>query len=318
MKRKREESAVSLEIELPPEEPPSKKLAGLKPWHPDLPQAPFFVGIIGPRHSGKSVLLFNLLSDRPGWYGGSFKKSNIIFYSKTKDKDTTMKHLKLENVYGPPTHPDWVVKSVQEKQKAFMEAEDMTGVLLVFDDATQLRDAWPVIEELSYTGRHDHIHTIYVAHKMSSIPRGVRTQTQQWILYKPHEQSEWQWIVEMFSTRQTRDLWMRVMSRAWQKTPENPKPFIYIDFEEEEPDRIYRYGFHEPLFTPEELPIITGDMQIDANGKKVPVFNEMKQEEEEVSDHGSKRKVEEEEGSFDPNAAEIQERKKRKKRKLQV
>lgn len=252
----------------------SKKLGGMKPFHPDLPQVPFFVGIIGPRHSGKSVLLFNLLSDKQKYYGASFKKSNIVFYSKTANEDPTMKQLKLENVYGPPTSPKWLVEDIRSKQQAHKDADNMAPVLLTFDDATQLRDAWPVIEELSYTGRHAHIQVIYVAHKMSSIPRGVRTQTQQWILFRPHEQSEREWVLEMFSSKMTRELWRTVMLRAWKPDANMMKPFIYIDFEEEDPNRIYRRGFHDPLFTDEELAYITGDMTVTKSGKKVGYFND--------------------------------------------
>jgi len=247
-----------LPITLPDEEPPSKLLGGMKPFHPDLPQIPFFVGIIGPRHSGKSVLLFNLLSNNTGYYGDSFKKSNIVFYSKTAKEDPTMKQLKLENVYGPPTSPSWLVEEIRSKQLAHKDADNMAPTLICFDDATQLKNAWPVIEELSYTGRHVHIQLIFVAHKMSSIPRGVRTQTQQWVLFRPHEQSERDWVLEMFSSKMTRDLWRRVMLRAWRPDESMKKPFIYIDFEEEDSNRTYRRGFHQPLFTDDELAIITG------------------------------------------------------------
>lgn len=244
-----------IDFSLPKEEPPSKKLAGMKPFHPDLPQIPFFVGCIGPRHSGKSVALFNLMGESNGMYGASFKKDNIIFYSQTKDKDPTMKQLDFKGKYGPPTALGWLVQDVKNKQKGFSESNNMTGVLLVIDDATQLREAWPVIEELSYTGRHDHIHVIYVAHKMSSIPRGVRTQTQQWILFEPHEQSERGWLLDMFSRPKTRVVWDNALRRAWGKEPHN---FVYIDYEEKEYNRKYRSFFHDPLFTNEELLIISG------------------------------------------------------------
>lgn len=247
-----------IQFNLPPSEPPSKRMAGMKPFHPDLPQIPFFVGIIGPRHSGKSVFLYNLLSDAPGMYGASFKKNNIVVYSQTADKDPTLKHLKLKYMYGPPTPVGQIVTHVKNTQKTFMEADTMTGVLIVFDDATQLRDAWPYIEELSYTGRHDHIHVMYVAHKMSSIRRGVRTQTQQWIIFKPHEESEMQWILDMFAKNTTKTVWQNALSRSWAK----PHNFVMIDYEEKDMERIYRSGFHDPLFTPEEMTLVGGEVPL--------------------------------------------------------
>lgn len=246
-------------IEAPPKPPPSKNLKGMVPPHPMLPQIPFFVGIVGPRHSGKTVLLYNLLSTKPGMYGKTFKKENIVFFSPTKDKDPTLHALKLKNVYGPPTSAEWLVNNIVEQQKAFAEIDDLTGVLMVFDDITQIRDAWKPLENLSYLGRHDHIHVLYVSHKISSIPRGIRTQTQQWILFKPHEESERQWILETFSRSRTYDIWNDAMMRAW-KIPHN---FVYIDFERKDPNEVYRSGFNDPLFTSEEIFILENGMNDD-------------------------------------------------------
>jgi len=263
-------SLSKISFDLPDEEPQSKKMAGMAPFHPDLPQVPFFVGVIGPRHSGKSVLLFNLLSKRAGMYGASFKDHNIIVYSPTKDKDPTLKQLRLKYQYGPETDVGWLVNNIRTIQKSYMDANNMTGVLLVFDDATQLRGAWPHIESLSYTGRHDHIQVMYVAHKMSSIPRGVRTQTQQWIIYPPHEESEWQWILDMFAKNQTKAVWQNALARAWGQ----PYNFVIIDFEEKELDRKYRSGFHEPLFTTEELSLVSG--QVPLSSRELNMLEELK------------------------------------------
>lgn len=237
-------------------------------FHPDLPQRPFFVGVIGPRHRGKSVFLYNLMSNAPGMYGNSYKKSNMIFYSPTADQDKTMKSLKLENVFAPPTTVDAIVSSIKTQQKALKEAGEQTGVLLVLDDATNIRDGWIPIIDLGYTGRHLDIDGMYVAHKMSSIPRGLRTQTQQWILYEPHEESERQWIMEMFSRRTTRQLWENALLRSWRE----PYQFVYIDFEEKELERVYRKGFHDPLFTPEEMAFMSGDVVFNPfDGKRMGV-----------------------------------------------
>lgn len=241
-----------VDISAPPKKPNSKNMENMDHPHINLPQIPFFVGIVGPRHSGKTVLLYNLLSPKKGMYGNTFKKQNIVFYSPTKDKDPTLHSLKLLNVYGPPTSAQWLVDSVVEQQKSFAEIDDLTGVLMVFDDITQIKDAWKPLETLSYLGRHDHIHVLYVSHKISSIPRGIRTQTQQWILFKPHEESERQWILETFSRSRTFDIWNDATTRAW-KIPHN---FVYIDFERSNINEIYRSGFNDPLFTSFELSIL--------------------------------------------------------------
>lgn len=248
-------SSSRVEIVPPPKPPKSKNLEGMGFILPQLLQPPFFGGIVGPRHSGKTVLLFNLLSNRPGFYGSAFRKNNIILYSPTKDKDETLKALKLVNAYGPQDDPEAIVADVLMRQQAYEEADNMTGVLMVFDDITQIRNAWRPLENLSYTGRHSHVHVLYVSHKLSSIPRGIRTQTQQWMIFKPHEQSEREWILKMFGEKQTYHVWNAALVRCW-KIEYN---FAFIDYERKSEDEIYRSGFNDPLFTPEELAVISGD-----------------------------------------------------------
>jgi hypothetical protein len=234
-----------IQIVSPPQQLPSKVYEGMGEVHPSLPQMPFFVGVIGPRHSGKSVLLWNLLQKKKGMYGSVFHQDNIILYTPTKDKDPTLSSLKIHNMYGPPTDVEWLIDGIRKQQQDFSEVDDMTGVLMVFDDITQIRNAWKPLEMLSYVGRHDHIHVMYVSHKMSSIPRGIRTQTQQWIIFKPHEESEFQWVLDMFSKKSNREEWQAALEKAW-SIPHN---FIYINFEEKDKNLVYRSGFHDPLFT---------------------------------------------------------------------
>lgn len=221
--------------------------------HPSLPQLPFFVGVIGPRHTGKTVWLYNMLKDEEGFYGRTFKKNNIVFYSPTSGDDETLKPLKLKNTFGPDScDPQALVTNLIGLQRNYKEQDNLTGALLVFDDITQCRDAWKSIEMLSFYGRHFHIHVLYVAHKMSSIPRGVRTQTQQWILFKPHEESEVDWILDMFSRKETRYIWSVALSRTWSVDYN----FAYIDFERKEFEDIYRSGFNDQLFTDEEKRVL--------------------------------------------------------------
>lgn len=221
--------------------------------HPDLPQPPFFVGIVGPRHRGKTVLLHNILERKSGMYGQYFKKENMVLFSPTYQLDDTLHDLKLTNVFSANADIKWLVSEMKQQQETFRQSDNMAPVLLVMEDITQIRDAFVVLEDLGYTGRHYNIQVLYVAHKMSSIFRGIRTQTQQWILFEPHEESEWEFILEMFARRRTKVTWENAMRRAWKK----PYNFVFIDFEQKEFSQIYKSGFHDPLFTPKEEQFIT-------------------------------------------------------------
>jgi hypothetical protein len=242
-------------IDPPKEKPKSKSTEGMGDIHPLIPQLPFYCIITGPRHSGKTVLLHNLLSKKHGFYGHAFKPQNIVLYSPTYNFDETLHDLKLKNVYTPPTDPRWMVTEIQKIQESFRESDNMTGVLLVMEDITQIKDAWRILEDLGYTGRHYHIHVLAIAHKMSSIVRGVRTQTQQWIIFRPHEESEREWILDVFSRKNTRHIWETALERAWNI----PYNFVYVDFERKGVSNIYRSGFNAPLFTAQESYELNGE-----------------------------------------------------------
>jgi hypothetical protein len=257
-----------IKIQNPPHKSSSDKKTSL---HPDIPQLPFFVGIIGPRHRGKTVLLHNLLDKKQkDLYGNFFKKENIILYSPTYAVDDTLHDLKLHNVYSSDTDINWLIGEIKSQQEEYRSCENMAPVLLVMEDITQIRDAFVGLETLAYTGRHYNIQVLYIAHKMSSIFRGIRTQTQQWILFEPHEQSEWEYVLEMFSRRKTALVWENALKRAWKK----PYNFVYIDFEKKEFNEIYKSGFHDPLFTPKEEAQINS-IYPDFQGQKAIVNNSL-------------------------------------------
>ena len=184
-------------------------------------------------------------------YGHFFRPENIILFSPTYDFDETLHHLKLKNVYTPPSDVCDLVEDIITQQDNYKTNNNMAPVLLVLEDVTQIRNAWVAMERLGYTGRHYNIHVIAIAHKLSSIFRGVRTQCQQWILYKPHEQSEFEWILDTFSRRSTKNIWEQELKRIWAKKYE----FVYINFENEK--HIYRQGFHDPIQALEALEVGT-------------------------------------------------------------
>ena len=245
---------VPFEIIPPPQQPAGLKRKGTGYINANLPQPPFMVLMVGPRKTGKTVTLYNMLSKKKGAYGNAFIRNNIILYSPTMQFDKTLEGLHLKWTYGPPTTVDSIVAHIKQEQTVFKQTNSMADVLLVLEDVTNIPEVWNTLKDLGFTGRHFGIHTIAIAHKMSSINRGVRTQTQQWMLFKPHEESEVEWILYSFARRKTREIFEAAFSRAW----DIRFNFIYIDFERDGGiENIYRSGFNEPLFTPEEINMLT-------------------------------------------------------------
>jgi hypothetical protein len=235
-------------------EPPAKKKSPLDEWnkqlHPDLPAAPFSILVVGGRNTGKSVLVRSLLNhEADGMYGKAFLHDNKIFISPTLDRDSTFDDVKFGHKFNPmQISLSGLATDLVEQQQENVKNNVALPVLLVFDDITQVAGAWEILLMLGYVGRHSNLHTIAIAHKLSSIPRGVRTQSQQWIFFKPKERSEWDWILELFAQKKSKLIWEHALTRAW----DIPYNFVFINFEKKEPHDIYRSGFHNPLFSPEE------------------------------------------------------------------
>lgn len=242
-------------IKPPPEQPASHKRTGTKPIHPNLPQPPFSVLIVGPRKGGKSVFLHNLLDKKKKYlegksYGGAFIFNNIILYSPTYQYDKTLESLKLVHVFDPTVPLKQIVEMIKSKQAVFRLTNSMADVCLVLEDVTNIPEVWTTLSDLGFRGRHFGINVLAIAHKMSSINRGVRTQTQQWMLFRPHEESEMDWILYTFARKKTKPIFENAFDRAWSIKYN----FVYIDFERDGGiENKYRSGLNEPLFTPQEI-----------------------------------------------------------------
>lgn len=217
--------------------------------HDDIPKPPFLFSLCGRRHSGKSVVLFNLLSDEEGMWQNAYTKDNIILVSETYPFDMTLHGLKLkkENILTNMETLDADLQAIFKRQSEFVEDNNDRPLLIIFEDITQCLPALAKITTMGYQGRHKNVDIAYVTHKLSSIPRGARTQTQQWAIFDPVEGSERRWFYETFADNQSKEIWIAATRRAW-AIPHN---FVFID-REAIPERMYRNGFHDPLFTPEE------------------------------------------------------------------
>lgn len=290
----------------PPPQPAASKRRGTGYINANLPQPPFMVLVVGPRKTGKSATIYNLLSKRRGSFGKAFIRQNIILYSPTMAFDKTLESLHLKWTYGPPTTVDSIIAHCKSEQNVFKQTNSMADILLVLEDVTNIPEVWNTLKDLGFTGRHFGFNTLAVAHKMSSINRGVRTQTQQWMLFKPHEESEVEWVLYTFARRKTRDIFEAAFTRAWSQKYN----FIYIDFERDGGiENIYRSGFNDPLFTPEEISALMNIRLYRPDGK---IAVEGKEEDIPLSEPKEERRAGEKR-KFTPKVEEKRPTKKRKK-----
>lgn len=246
------EDVPPFEIIPPPKMPSASQRRGTGWIHPNLPQLPMTLIILGPRKKGKSVALRNMLdSKQKGSYGSALIKDNIILYSPNKEFDETLASLELKHMFGPPDSLPAIVDQMFRQQEKHQQQDNMADVLLTVEDCTVVPEAWDLLRYLGYAGRHKGIHTIAVCHKLTAVDRGIRTQQQQWMIFKPHEESERDSILDSFSAKgPSRDIWRKALHRAWNI----PYNFVYIDFERGGDMRqVYRSGFNESLFTDEEI-----------------------------------------------------------------
>lgn len=246
----------TFDIKLPPKRAASAaQRKGTGFIHPNLPQLPCTVLMLGPRKTGKSMTLRNMIDPtRPGSYGHALQDGNVVIYSPTKEYDDTLTSLNLKNIYGPPDDVGMIIEDIKREQERNQLQNNMADVLLILEDCSVVPNAWSYVRTLGYSGRHYGMHTIAIAHKLTLVDRGIRTQQQQWLLFRPHEESERESILESFSAPgDSRKIWRTALYRAW-KTPYN---FVYIDFERGgDMTSIYRSGFNESLFLPEEMAML--------------------------------------------------------------
>lgn len=222
-----------------------KSFETLKPIPQEYPQAPFFLAIIGPSRSGKSVLTRSLLKEV---YYEAF--DYIFLFSQSLDVNSDFDE--FETIVGTNSFDEGEIREILNDQKDIVkqckkdkEIYKVPSILIILDDVAD-NDKFcksKVLRLLSYRGRHLNISVMVLSQKASSIPRGCRLNVSHEIVFKPVNGDEFDFICKEAVPRLKRKRFFETCEDVFSK----PYSFIYFDNLCKSNDERIKVGFYDTM-----------------------------------------------------------------------
>jgi len=169
---------------------------------PILFQPPFRCIIIAPSNSGKSVLISNLISSRDLPYRKYFKK-NIFIWSSTFhltdpsfEMSDNIEKGNVFNEYNENTIQDLINEQIGIIHK--YTKKKAPHLLFIFDDVVQdlNQSRQSVLNKLFFSARHYNISLILLSQQYKMVPRSMRLNSSDTIIFQTGNNSEVQKIAE--------------------------------------------------------------------------------------------------------------------------
>lgn len=176
--------------------PEFKSRKGLNVSKNEFLQETFCQAIIGPPGSGKTTLIYNLLTHQDLYK----KKFNKIFFLTPSVIPGF--ELVLDENYWPNIKVSWIMNKIEKQEEEGKKENDVHNILFVIDDlisdlAKQTND--DLLLNLFYNRRHitphTHIHFIIVTQKFNMIPAKIRATLTMLYIF-PVSTTEWKSIIK--------------------------------------------------------------------------------------------------------------------------
>lgn len=207
-----------------------KNLSGIKKntgINPNLPQPPFMLIITGPSRAGKSNLIKNLLI-RKDMLGGFFKQKHmfIICPSLKFNDDYDM----LTDAQKFDTFNNQIMNDIIQEQTLIIDTykkKRTPHILIVLDDIAdnpQFANS-RILQQLAFRGRHMKVSVILSVQKYSAVPRGVRINATNIIMFRPSNYSEIDIIGEEMADKDNRKNFKKMVKDVFKE----PYKFIHFD-----------------------------------------------------------------------------------------
>jgi Poxvirus A32 protein len=224
--------------EIKPLNIPGKYLKEVKDIDEELPEHPFYCGIIAQRNSGKTTLIVNLLMYK-SMYGGKF--DNVHIWSPTIKIDGAWKNLHIKEDKSHEEYKDGDFKKLMDEVE---DKNDGQSHLVIIDDMTeQVKNDLSLKEEIEMLGfksRHWNISVIIVIHQLKFMSAATRTALSDIIIFNINNSAELEKISEENRGHLSRNEFLDMYHYAVNE----PYQFFYIKKKEIEEER-FRVGFDE-------------------------------------------------------------------------
>lgn len=225
--------------------PPKTQQIKVKQPHELLPQLFFTLIIAGPRGSGKSQLIRNLLL-RPDMFKNVFKPEHIFIFCPSLDLNGDYDDVKAKWKF--PFYSNDAVEKIMALQQGIIKKfgkRKAPPILLIFDDVLDSGAlSWhSLLETIFIRGRHLNISIIIVSQHINRISRTMRLNADYFAYFKPSNMSELDDFLKQFVDRRNRDAMYAELKRIFSI----PHTFIFVDNKIKDPQMRYREGFNKPI-----------------------------------------------------------------------
>jgi hypothetical protein len=168
------------------------------PIHPNLPdlEKHFVLGIIGKRHTGKSVLATNLLLNPNMLNRENYQTCFAV--SPTIMQDKTAEHIRKafpSTIF--PQYNDSLIRDIIKYQKSYTD-EERPRVILLLDDMVGTKT--PYLNALTTKSRHFCVSIIQISQNTKHLHKIARNNLTNVILFNTHNKKEFEDMYEAWGS----------------------------------------------------------------------------------------------------------------------
>jgi hypothetical protein len=185
----------------------------------------FFLSVIGPRRSGKSVLIKKLLKEN---LKNRFKKNNVIIICPTMEFNNDYDDFKEAQKFS--IIDNTLVSELIDEQSRLIKTYGKgrtPSVLLILDDCadSNLMSFRGIMDTIAIKGRHMKISCILTSQRLSAVSRTIRLNSDYMIIYSPYNISEVQQFLNEYCMKEYQKNLSNIMIDVFRE----PYQFIFIN-----------------------------------------------------------------------------------------
>lgn len=213
-----------------------------------IPVFPSSIVLVGSSGSGKTTLMVFMMKNSD-MYNQYYDEIYLVSPTGRRDGLARELHLPDENIVTDSDEMIQKTKEINDISKEDFEAngKNCKKRLVIFDDLTSQRKLQNSKDfvDIFVAGRHSGVSVICMIHKWKALNRTCRQQAHG-IFFFACNKSEKTALYDDHSGCHDKKHFFKMMDYCFQPTPEQKKPFMFINTKVDEPIR-YRKNFDEVI-----------------------------------------------------------------------